>query len=194
MPSRIISTAMATAAATTGLVALTVGPAFAAGISPANTAVTATSTNVKFAGSLSGLNFSVTCATSTVKFVTPASGYGPVNLSAGSPSFTGCKDNFGGTATITVSGTWTLSATSTPTVTLTIPTAGAKFTTTTLPSCVVTAAPSGPAPITGPYNNSTHTLSVSGASVPFSGSGCGSISPTGTVSGDFVTNPAVSIT
>ncbi|MEV4257548.1 hypothetical protein AB0J52_30695 [Spirillospora sp. NPDC049652] len=199
MPSRIVSTALAAVAASTGLVALTAAPALAAGISPASTAITATSTNVKFAGTLSGLPFSVSCSLSTIKFTTPASGYGPVNLTPptpGNPSFTGCHDNFGGTATITPSGVWKLSATggTSPTVTLTIPVGGVKFTTSTLPSCVVTAAPTAPAPITGPYSNATHSLSVSGATVPFSSSGCGSVSPTGTVSGTFVTSPAVTIT
>ncbi|RFU42695.1 hypothetical protein DZF91_05195 [Actinomadura logoneensis] len=199
MPSRIVSTALAAVAAGTGLVALAAAPASAAGgISPASTAITATSTNVKFSGTLSGLPFSVTCASSTIKFVTPASGYGPVNLNPGTPgnpSFTGCKDNFGGTATITPSGVWTLSATggASPTVTLTIPVAGVKFTTSTLPSCVVTAAPTAPAPITGPYSNTAHSMSVS-ATVPFSSSGCGAVSPTGTVSGTYVTSPAVTIT
>ncbi|MFC5182895.1 hypothetical protein [Actinomadura harenae] len=200
MPSRIISTALAAAATTTGLFALAAAPASAAGgISPASTHIVATSSNVKFAGSLGGLfNFSVTCQTATVAFDTPASGYGPVNLNPGTPSnpsFVNCKDNFGGTATITPHGVWTLSATggSSPTVTVTIPTGGATFTTSTLPGCTVTAAPSAPAPISGPYTNPPTASMALSASVPFSGVGCGSLSPTGSVTGTFTTSPAVTI-
>ncbi|MFC4909020.1 hypothetical protein [Actinomadura gamaensis] len=196
MPSRILSTAVAAAAATTGLVALTVGPAYAAGVTPANTLITATSTNVKFSGTLSGLSFSVSCTKSTLTFTTPSSGYGPVNTS--DPVFGGtCKDSFGGTATVKTNhtnGPWTLLAIATgPKVQATMPKAGATFSTTTLPGCVVTAAPTGPVTLTGNFDNSTGTWHLVNAPVAFSASGCGAVSPTGTVSGDFVTSPKVNI-
>jgi hypothetical protein len=180
------------------LVAMMGGTAYAAGVSPANTAITATSSSVKFAGTLSGLSFSVTCTSSTIQFTTPSSGYGPVNISP-DPTFASCKDNFGGTATITANhtnGSWTLLAVASPTqVKITIPTAGVTVTTSTLPGCTVTAAPTGPATITASYSNTTGKATFTNASVPFSGtSACGSISPTGTATGVYTTNPLVTIT
>ncbi|WP_345439962.1 hypothetical protein [Actinoallomurus vinaceus] len=180
------------------LVAMMGGTAYAAGVSPASTAITATSTSVKFAGTLSGLSFSVTCTGSTIQFTTPASGYGPVAISP-DPTFTGCTDNFGGTATITANhtnGSWQLTAVASPTqVKITIPTAGVTVTTSTLPSCTVTAAPTAPATITASYSNTTGKATFTNASVPFSGtSACGSISPTGTATGVYSTSPLVTIT
>jgi hypothetical protein len=183
---------------TGALVAMVGGTAYAAGVSPANTAITAKSTSVKFAGTLSGLSFSVTCTSSTIKFTTPSSGYGPVNISP-DPTFTGCTDNFGGSATITTNhtnGSWTLTAVPSPTqVKITIPKGGVTMTTSTLPGCTVTAAPSGPATITASYSNSTGKATFTNAAVPFSGTAlCGSISPTGTTTGVYTTTPIVTIT
>ncbi|MCO5994197.1 hypothetical protein [Actinoallomurus rhizosphaericola] len=197
----MISRTAKLAATVTGagaLVAMMGGIAYAAGVSPANTAITATSTSVKFAGTLSGLSFSVTCTSSTIKFTTPSSGYGPVNISP-DPTFSGCTDNFGGTATITANhtnGSWTLLAIASPTsVKITIPKAGVTVSTTTLPGCVVTGAPTAAAPITASYSNSTGKATFTSASVPFSGNAaCGTISPTGTATGVYTTSPTVTIT
>ncbi|WP_026412229.1 hypothetical protein [Actinomadura oligospora] len=199
MPSRIISTVMTAVAATTGLVALAAVPASAAGtgMSPTGTLITFNSSDVTFKGTLSGIPFSVSCTASSFSFTTPSPiGYGAVNTT--DPVFGGtCKDTFGGTATVHTNhtnGPWTwLAIQAGPAGTATMPKAGATFSTATLPGCTVTAAPTGPVGLNGAYNNLTHTWTLNNAPVPFSAVGCGSVSPTGTVSGHFVSTPVMTI-
>jgi hypothetical protein len=54
---------------------------------------------------------------------------------------------------------------------LIIPKAGAVFSSSILTTCKITAAPSGPASVTGAYND-VNTDTVTKAAVPVSGSGC----------------------
>jgi hypothetical protein len=165
-------------------------------ISPGNTAFTATnSTNIVFKGTINGFPITVTCTHSSISGTTPASGLGPVNIN--DPSFTGCTDNLGGTDTVTVNhnnGPYQLTFIDAPNdegivigsvtdestthgthsgdqIKITIPKAGATFTSSAVRSCTITVAPSGSASITGAYDD-VNTLSFSSASIPVSGAGC----------------------
>jgi hypothetical protein len=103
-----------------------------------------------------------------------------VNLAA-PPTFSGCTDSFGGTDTVTASGTWTLVFTDAAgderaekpgdTVTLNIPQAGLTTTSSVAPGCTVTDAPTGPARLSASYDDSG-TATFTSNSVPISGSGC----------------------
>lgn len=199
---------LALAVSLTAIVAgLGTGIAFAAGdtddnISPANTSITANnSTNITFKGTINGISVTVTCTTSSISGTTPSSGLGPVNVN--NPSFTGCRDTFGGTDTVTTNSTnghWQLTfidstATNEETqaepnsgdkLQITIPKAGATFKSSILPGCTITAAPSGSASITGTYDD-VSTLTISSASIPVSGSGC--TASTSSMSGSYKSTP-----
>ncbi len=179
------------------IVGVASSPAFAAGVSPTNTLITASSSSLKFAGTLNGVAFTVTCTSASLQFTSPSSGYGPVSV-VNDPTISSCTDSLSGTDTVTANhtnGSWSVLATSTPSVQLTISQAGATFTTSALSGCVVTAAPSAAATITASFNNTTHRATFSNQSVAFSGNAaCGTVGSTGTMSGVFSTNPAVTIT
>ncbi len=105
------------------------------------------------------------------------------------PTLSGCTDSLGGTDTVTTNdtnGKWTLSATDT-TATLTIPKAGATFTSSVENGCTITAAPSGPVKVKGKYNGD-NTITDTGASIATSGSGC--TSTTAKESATVVLTPA----
>jgi hypothetical protein len=156
----------------------------------------ATGTKLTFKGSIDGVNISVACTGFAASGKIPASGL-TVTLPA-SPKISGCKDSLGGTDTVTTNmtnGSWTLTevdalndeAKAEPNATgdkatLTIPQAGATFQSSALSSCVVTAAPTGPAPVTGTFNDK-NLIKVVSAPIPTSGSGCTSTTAlaTGTI-------------
>ena len=194
MLPRITRLAFATVAAA-GLTTLgmTAAQADDAGLDPANTAVHGVSADLQFSGTLSGLSFSSSCTEATLDFTTPAGGLGPIDLSS-TPSITGCTDNFGGNDTITASGTWQVTWQSAGQVTLTIPQGGATFSTSFLPGCTVTAASDGPVQIVGTYDNVNKAVLPAGTSIPFSASGCGTTSGSGTVGGTYTLSPNVSVT
>jgi hypothetical protein len=93
------------------------------------------------------------------------------------PTISGCTDSLGGTDTINTNqtnGSWVLSAKGKK-MTLTIPKAGATFTSSVESGCVITAAPNGAVGVKGKYNNN-NTDTVKNAKVATSGSGCTSTS------------------
>jgi hypothetical protein len=155
---------------------------------PAGTVVKAslkTGTNMIFNGAIDSIPITVTCTSFKASGKVPSTPSDSVTLSA-PPQITGCTDNSGGTDTITTAGTWKLSETST-TQKLKIPQNGATFTSSVLPGCTVTAAPSGSVKVKGKYNDS-NTVTVTNAPIPTSGSGC--TSATATTTGTIVEKPA----
>jgi hypothetical protein len=141
-------------------------------------------TGMTFVGSIDGIGLTVTCTGFTGSGAVPAKGLS-VTLSK-APAFSGCTDTLGGTDTITTNttnGKWKLSevdaandeaATEPNTgdkIRLTIPKAGASFSSSFDPGCVITVAPSAAASVTGSYNDKG-TGSVKNASITVSGSGC----------------------
>lgn len=175
------------------VVGLATGVAFAAaeddtdGISPASTDFTAAqSSPIVFVVNINGMAIKITCQNSSISGRTPAagSGLGPFNIN--NPTFSNCRDNSGGIVTITTNSTkgpWQqtfLDASNDEGQTepnvgdrlqITIPKAGMTFKFQFMPGCVITAAPNGPANITGVYDD-TKTLTFSNASFPLSGAGC----------------------
>lgn len=152
-------------------------PAFADSVSPPGDAFTATSTSVQFVVGPA----IVTCTSSSTSGTVPASGVcGPITP----PTFSGCTTNLGTDATVVASGAWTLCVANNggnPTSTLTIPQRGVSASTTIFGStCTVTAAPNGPADVTGAFINGTSAMPMANppskvvftsASVPVAGGG-----------------------
>jgi hypothetical protein len=97
----------------------------------------------------------------------------PYTMPVSPPKITGCKDNAGGTDTITTRGKWTLSVTKAKPykMSLIAPKDGATFKSNALSGCVITVAPKGPNPITGIYNG-VNKDTVSGATIQTKGTGC----------------------
>jgi hypothetical protein len=160
-------------------------------ITPANTLITANlkaGTKFKASASVSGVPVTLSCTGATFTFTTPSTGLGPVPIS--NPVFTGCKDNFGGTDTITANstnGSWTVTLTppkpstnafwaslgvKTPAaLTIGIPENGGTFSSTLVKNCTGVIAPNGPTAITGKYDNKS-TATYSAAKVPIGANGC----------------------
>lgn len=171
-------------------------------INPPSTAFVATNSgNVTFKGTIFGLPVTVTCTSSRISGTTPASG---LSISVAAPTFSSCRDNLGGTDTVTTSGTWGMTfldvagddgATEPNTgdqLQLSIPQGGAKFKSSAFSSCTITVAPNGPASVKAGYND-TNTGTFTAQSVPTSGSGC-STSATATFNGTYVTNVTITDT
>jgi hypothetical protein len=150
---------------------------------PAGTKVTgnlASGTKMTFKGTINGVPITVTCTTFTAVGKVPK-GKSPkkVNLTT-APTIKGCTDNLHGIDTIktnSTNGKWSLSMNSTApyTMTLTMPKASATFSSSVLPSCVITAAPTAKVAIPGSYDG-VSTDTVTNAPIATSGSGCASTS------------------
>jgi hypothetical protein len=166
---------------------------------PAGTKVTGTlkpKTDMIFTGVINDVGIKVTCTSFTSSGTIPSGS--PTTMPVANPTITGCKDSLGGTDTITTNstnGSWMLSektvtkkGKTTYKMTLTIPKAGATFTSSILPSCTVTAAPNGPAGVTGKYNGK-QTDKVKKAKIPVTGTGC-STSADSTTTATVVFSPA----
>lgn len=194
-----------TASLTAVVVGLGTGVAFAAGdtddnINRASTNFTAANTtNIVFRGTVNGVPVTVTCKSpssttpsSSISGTTPASGLGPVNIN--NPSFTNCTDSLGGFDTVktnSVNGFWQVTfidstafgeetqtePNSGDSLQVTIPKAGATFTSSAIPGCTITAAPTVSANIIGAYDD-VNGLSFTNASFPVSGTGCTATSMT----------------
>jgi hypothetical protein len=142
---------------------------------PAGTTVTGKlkpGTKLTFKGSINSVPITVKCTSFSGSGKVPSGKPYTVHLSA-PPKISGCTDSLKGKDTITTTGSWTLSESKTSpyTMTLTIPKDGAKFKSSVLSSCTVTAAPSGPAGVKGKYDGKD-TDTVSGAKIPVKGTGC----------------------
>jgi hypothetical protein len=161
---------------------------------PAGTVVTAAlkkGTKMTFNGTIDGTPIVVTCKSFASSGKIPKKPGYKVTLTT-PPAITGCMDDIGGTDTITnntTHGKWTLTENTTApyTLTLTIPKEGSTFTSSVLTSCVITAAPTAADPVTGSFNDTTGTDTVSKAPIPTSGSGC--TSTTATTSATVVLTP-----
>jgi hypothetical protein len=197
----IVATAAAGAVGLLATAALAAGGAAgrAAGdtddsVSPANTNVTATNSgNLTVSFTVLGQTITVTCTSTTLSLTTPASG---LTVSMQPPTISGCTDNFGGTETVTTSGTWQLafkdarndSALAEPNkgdhLLLTVPTGGATVQSSLLP-CTISSTQST---VKASYNDKNKAKFTN---QQVSGSGCGG-SNTATFNGTFLTNINVS--
>jgi hypothetical protein len=201
------------------LVALASPAAFAAdtgdGLTPAATSFTvANNGNVTLSGNVTvgfiTVKVVVTCTSVTLTAKTPPAS--PPSLTAPVTSnqpvtFTGCTDNQGGRDTVTTSGSWSLTLIDNPTevdpvtepntgdqLTINIPAGGAKFSSSALSGCTITANASSPK--TSSFNDgsgsggSSTSGTFSGASVSVTGSGSCSASAT-SLSGIFQSATAI---
>lgn len=161
---------------------------------PAGTTVSGnlmSGTDMIFKGIIEGEPITVTCTSFTSSGKVPKTAGYRITLSA-PPKITKCKDDLGGRDTITdnsTNGKWTLTENKAApyTMTLSIPKAGSTFSSSLLPTCVITAAPTAADPVKGSYNDTTGTDKVSSASIPTTGSGC--TSGTATISATVVLTP-----
>ena len=141
-------------------------------------------TKMVFNGKVDGTSVTVKCTKFASAGKIPAKGL-TVTLSA-PPTISGCTDSAGGTDTVKTNqtnGAWKMrevdaasdeSATepnSGDKLKLIIPKRGAVFSSSLLAGCKITVAPSGPASVTGKYND-INTDTVTKAPVPVSASGC----------------------
>ena len=168
-------------------------------VSPANKTVKVAlkaGTETAFTGKVAGVTTTSNCTSSTDSFKTPAHGLGPVKVA--NPTFTGCTDSLGGTDTVktnSTNGKWTEKFLSKSRVQLTIPKAGATLTSSKVPGCVITVAPSGPAKITAAYDG-VKTTTFKNASLSASTSAaCPGHAATGnaTFSATYVSTPHVKV-
>jgi hypothetical protein len=147
----------------------------------------------KGSASVDHISATISCKSATFTFTTPATGYGPMDIST--PVTTSCKDNFGGTDTVTpnnTNGSWSVTLANTKTknggtLEMTIPTAGATFTSTLVKGCTGILSPTGPTTLTGVYNDKNQVVFTS-QKVAITGSGC-SVTGTAKVSATFVFSP-----
>jgi hypothetical protein len=179
------------ASVSAALIGLLTTTALAAGgnITPPSTHFTAANSgNVTIKGTILGFPITVTCTASSLSGTTPASGL-TLSLS-GPPTFSSCRDNLGGTDTVTTSGAWGLVANSTGSaLSLTVPNGGATFKSSFFSSCTITV---GATTVTASYNN-VNTATFTKVSIPTHGTGC-TTSATGTLSATYVTSPNISVT
>jgi hypothetical protein len=140
-------------------------------------------TDLKFTGSINGISITVNCTTFTASGRIPAKGLSVTLPSP--PTLKGCHDSLGGTDTVTTNarnGSWQLieidakgtadnKEPNTDKGALSIPKAGATFKSSILPTCTVTAAPSGRVSMLGTYND-INTIKDTNATIPVHGSGC----------------------
>jgi hypothetical protein len=160
-------------------------------------------TKMTFVGTITGISVTVTCTTFTGSGAVPAKGLS-VTLSK-PPTISGCTDSLGGTDTVVTNqtnGKWKLSEVDAANdesaaepntgdkARLTIPKAGASFSSSILSGCTITAAPNGPASITGSYNDKG-TDTVKHASIPVVGSGSFCTATASAVTATVVLSPLV---
>lgn len=148
-------------------------------------------TKMTFAGTINGLPITVTCTTFTGSGVAPPTG---LTVSIAPPTIGGCTDTLGGTDTVKTNATnggWKVTevipTTNKDKIKLTIPKAGATFASSIVSGCLITAAPTKAAAVSGSYNN-INTATVSKAPIPVSASGCTASSATTTATVVFSPN------
>jgi hypothetical protein len=161
---------------------------------PAGTKVTAAlkkGTDMTFDGDINGVAVTVSCTTFSGSATIPKGSPDTMNL-AKPPTISGCTVS-GFSATIVTNqtnGKWSLSVTSTKpyTLTLTMPQAGALFTTKLVSGCKITAAPNAALALPGAYNGK-NTDKVTNDSIPTSATGCTSSTATTTATVVFTPKP-----
>jgi hypothetical protein len=154
-------------------------------------------TTMTLVGTIEGIPITVTCKSFSGSGTAPASGTIDVTLPA-PPKITECTDSIGGTDTVTTnqtSGKWKLAEVksgSTTSLNLTMPTAGATFSSSIDPSCVITAAPKAAATMKGSFKSSgtdAGTDTVKNAAIPVASSSTCTTSATSTISATVVIAP-----
>ncbi|MEU2396031.1 hypothetical protein [Streptomyces sp. NPDC007369] len=152
----------------------------------------------------------VTCTVSVATGTVPAAPGnqnpdGPVSSPITPPTYSSCTASLPGvTPTVTTSGSWSVSMQhgSPATATMTVPAGGLVLQTSGLANCTVTAAPSGPANVSGTWaNGAPPSLTFTGATVPVTvtgGFGCPTSATTSTFNAVYkvtdTTDPAQQIT
>jgi hypothetical protein len=165
-------------------------------ITPANSAQAAalkTGTTFKGSATVSHVSATISCKAASFTFTTPATGYGPMDAST--PVFSSCKDSFGGTDTVTANNTngpWSVTLANTTTknggsLLMTIPQAGATFTSSLIKGCTGILSPAGATTIKGVYNDKNQVVFTK-QPVAITGNGC-SVSGTAKVSATIVFKP-----
>ncbi|MFD0265371.1 hypothetical protein ACFVGY_02075 [Streptomyces sp. NPDC127106] len=130
---------------------------------------------------------------------------GPVSSPITPPTYSSCTASLPGvTPTVTTSGSWSVSMQhgSPVTATMTVPAGGLVLQTSGLANCTVTAAPSGPANVSGTWvNGAPPSLTFTGATVPVTvtgGFGCPTSATTSAFNAVYkitdTTDPAQQIT
>lgn len=163
---------------------------------PAGTKVTGnlkTGTDMTFAGNINGVPITVSCTKFTGTSVVPKTPSYTVSLKT-PPTISGCTDSLKGKDTITTNATngkWklTISKASPYSVTLVIPKDGATFSSSLLPSCVITAAPTATVNVKGSYSPTAGTDTVTKQPIPVKGTGCTATSSTTSATVVFTPNP-----
>jgi hypothetical protein len=158
-----------------------------------------TGTTMQLTGTIDGIPITVTCKSFTASGTAPATGAINVTLPE-PPKMSSCTDSFNGTDTIVTNqtnGKWTLKEVTSGTtkkLDLTMPKAGATFSSSLVSGCDVTASPSASTIIAGAFKPGTKkdsgTDTVTNAPVPVSGSGCTATSST--ISATVVLTPVAS--
>lgn len=151
-----------------------------------------TGTKMLLKGSINGIPITVSCTKFTGIGKAPKTG---LTITISPPTFGGCTDTLGGKDTVKpnqTNGKWKVTETipvgNKDTVSLTIPMAGATFSSSLVPGCVITAAPSIAAKVTGPYDN-VNTVTVTASPIKVSAAGCSAT--TATVTATVVFSPNV---
>jgi hypothetical protein len=126
---------------------------------------------LKFVGQISGTPITVQCTTFTDSATLTKKDKTTAKVPP--PTISGCTDSLGGTDTVTTNstnGSWELMTTSSgTTLSLVVPKAGASFSSSILPGCVITVAPSGTTSITGKYSSTTGDDTVKNSSFAVGG-------------------------
>jgi hypothetical protein len=177
--------AMSVIAATFGTVAMA-----GASVAP-GTQVTGTSKSVTFKGTINGIQVTVSCTNFTDTATVTAGANKSIDIPA--PTITGCTDTLTGTDTIKTNdknGSWELKTNGKGNkLKLVIPKAGATFTSSFLPSCTITAAPTAAVSVKGTYSSSAGTDTATNAPIAVKGTGCTATSSSVTVTVTFSPNP-----
>lgn len=142
-------------------------------------------TTMDLAGTIDGIPITVKCSVFTASGSAPTTGMIKVTLPS-PPKISSCTDSLGASDTVTTNqtkGKWKLTEVksgSTISLELTMPEGGATFSSSLVSGCVVTAAPTAAATISGAFKK-TGTLkgvdTVEDAPIPVSATGCSASSP-----------------
>jgi hypothetical protein len=173
-------------------------------VSPANTTVKASlkpGTKTTLTGTIATITVTEHCTAASTSGKTPASGLGPVPISR--PRFAGCTDSLRGKDTVTTTGIWKLTGIDAANdetaekpgdkMKITIPMKGATVSSSAAPGCTITAAPNGPASVSGPYND-VNKLTIMNAPLPArTSAGCpgGAHTTIGHFSATYVLTPGI---
>lgn len=160
-----------------------------------------TGTKMILSGTINGIPITVNCTTFTATGKAPAKG---LSVAIAPPTIKGCTDTLGGKDTVITNqtnGKWKVAEVDAPNdesatepnptgdkLKLTIPKAGATFSSSLVPGCTITAAPTVASSVSGTYDD-TSTGKVTNSPIPVSATGCSAT--TATVSATVILSPGV---